>query len=461
MSSDVVNRSKLAITRASLPQALTYTGSSNTALPGNLAIMGSLAIAGSLSVAGVSTSGAGSSAPDNVYGSVLMRVFDDSAVYAGQTLTAGTALPPPFLTRPLIDVPTGSITLTQAVFGSATAYSARLAGYLCPPTTGTYLWRTTYRDGATMYIGTQKVMDSWTYTGSVTQAVGTLSMTQGVWTDIVLEHAASSTLTERLLVEFSTNSGTVYSTLAHGTTSGQFQMAYNIREVPTAMLGTSYVSGRTYFADTAAFNSALVLLNTTAFTGKSSELLNDAGYLSSGTASNITCQSMTANVVVASTMTGTTSIIGANLYNPIPASTSTFFYAEFSGGSISPSGGSNYVLPFQTAVLSKGLNSTNYNNSTNTFTCPTTGYWLITATSSYYEGSSSVCNATIGLFQNGNSVASAKQAIYSGSAGVTNVLTRLLLLNAGDALRAWIVFDQSLTFTYQDQNVFYGHLISL
>jgi hypothetical protein len=459
MSSDVVNRSKLAITRASLPQALTYTGSSNTALPGNLAISGSLAIAGSLSVAGVSTSGAGSA--DNVYGSVLMRVFDDSAVYAGQTLTAGSALPPPFLTRPLMDVPTGSITLTQAVFGSATAYSARVAGYLNPPITGTYLWRTTYRDGATMYIGTQKVVDSWTYTGSVTQAVGTLSMTQGVWTDIVLEHAASSTLTERLLVEFSTNSGTVYSTLAHGTTSGQFQMAYNIREVPTAMLGTSYVSGRTYFADTAAFNSALVLLNTTAFTGKSSELLNDAGYLSSGTASNITCQSLTANAVVASTMTGTTSIIGANLYNPIPASTSTFFYAAFSGGSISPSGGGIYILPFQTAVLSKGLNSTNYNNSTNTFTCPTTGYWLITATSCYYEGSSSVCNATIGLFQNGNSVASAKQAIYSGSAGVTNVLTRLLLLNAGDALRAWIVFDQSLNFTYQDQNVFYGQLISL
>ena len=456
-----MNRSKLAISRASLPQALAYTGSSNTSLPGNLAIIGSLAIAGSLSVAGVSTSGAGSSTPDNVFGSLLMRVFDDSAVYAGQTLTAGSALPPPFLTRPLMDVPTGSVTLTQAVFGTATAYSARLAGYVCPPSTGTYLWRTTYRDGATMYIGTQKLVDSWTYTGSVTQAVGTLSMTQGVWTELVLEHAASSALTERLLLEFSTNSGTVYSTLTHGTASGQCQLAYNIREVPTAMLGTSYVSGRTYFADTAAFNSALVLSNTTGFTGRSSELLNDAGYVQSGTATSITCQSLTASAIAPSTVTGTLSITGASLYNPIPASTSTFFYAAFSGGSISPSGGGVYILPFQTAVLSKGLNSTNYNNSSNTFTCPTTGYWLITVTSSYYEGSSSVCNATIGLYQNGNSVASAQQAIYSGSAGVTNVLTRLLLMNAGDALRAWIEFDQSLNFYYQNQNVFYGQLISL
>ncbi|CAL8461003.1 g887 [Coccomyxa elongata] len=56
MSSDIGIISRLAITRASLPQALTYTGSSNTSLPGNLAITGSLAVAGSLSVAGVSTS---------------------------------------------------------------------------------------------------------------------------------------------------------------------------------------------------------------------------------------------------------------------------------------------------------------------------------------------------------------------------------------------------------------------
>ena len=338
MSSDLGIISRLAITRASLPQVLTYTGSSNTSLPGNLAIAGSLAVTGSLSVTGVSTSGVGSSGtvtstPDNVFGSLLMRVFDDSAVYAGQTLTAGSALPPPFLTRPLMDVPTGSVTLTQAVFGSATSYSARLAGYVCPPTTGTYLWRTTYRDGATMYIGTQKMVDSWTYTGSVTQAVGTLSMTQGVWTDIVLEHAASSTLTERLLVEFSTNSGTVYSTLAHGTASGQFQLAYNIREVPSAMLGTSYASGRTYFADTAVFNSALVLSNTTGFTGRTSELYNDAGYALSGTASAITCLSLTASAVVASTanFSGTLTL-GNRIAAKLPQVQVQQVFGPFTGG---------------------------------------------------------------------------------------------------------------------------------
>ena len=168
-----------------------------------------------------------------------------------------------------------------------------------------------------MYIGTQKVVDSWTYTGSVTQAVGTLSMTQGVWTDIVLEHAASSTLTERLLVEFSTNSGTVYSTLVHGTAPGQFQLACNIREVPTAMLGTSYVSGRTYFADTAAFNSALVLSNTTAFTGRTSELLNDAGYALSGSTTSITCQSLIAGTVTLSSILPASSVTGVLIGNAL------------------------------------------------------------------------------------------------------------------------------------------------
>ena len=308
--SDLSLRSQLGSFHANVISIASVTGT-NTSLPGNLNIQGSAnvvgsltaataSITGSLMVAGTNVTGGGLS--DYQYGSLNMRVFDDTSVYARATLTSGGPLPVPFLSRPVGDTPFSTLSFSQATFGtSVSAYSARVSGYVNPPYSGTYLFRTTFQDGATLYIGLQKLCDSWTYVGSTLQSVGTITLAQNVWQPLVLEHAASSTLTERLLLEFSTNSGSVYSTLAHGTASNQFQMAYNVKETPTALQGSSYNSGRAYFADVASFNSALTLPNATSFSGRTSELRNDAGFLLSG--------SITGNI----SATGTLSVASASI----------------------------------------------------------------------------------------------------------------------------------------------------
>ena len=155
--------------------------------------------------------GGGGSVVGSVYGSLTMRVYDDSQIYADTTLAVGSPLPAPFLSRPVQDSLVGTLSLTAATFGtSVTAYSARVSGYVSPPSTGTYLFRSTCQDGATLYIGTRRLLNFWTYSGSQTQAIGTLAMTQGLWSPFVLEHSTAGTTTERLLLEFSTNSGSVH-----------------------------------------------------------------------------------------------------------------------------------------------------------------------------------------------------------------------------------------------------------
>ena len=338
--SDLSLRSQLGSFHANIISIASVTGT-NTSLPGNLNIQGSAnvvgsitaataSITGSLMVAGTNVTGGGLA--DYQYGSLNMRVFDDTAVYARATLTSGGALPAPFLSRPVGDTPFSTLSFSQAVFGtSISAYSARVSGYVNPPYSGTYLFRTTFQDGATLYIGLQKVCDSWTYTGSALQSVGTVTLAQNVWQPLVLEHTASSTLTERLLVEFSTNSGSVYTTMAHGTGSSQFQMAYNVKETPTALHGSSYASGRAYFADVASFNSALNLRNATSFTGRTSELTNDAGYILSSTITSLTCQSLTAasyinsSPVVAYWQLSGQATFGANNSSVLAASLWTLF----------------------------------------------------------------------------------------------------------------------------------------
>ena len=337
--SDLSLRSQLGSFHANIISIASVTGT-NTSLPGNLNIQGSAnvvgsitaataSITGSLMVAGTNVTGGGLA--DYQYGSLNMRVFDDTAVYARATLTSGGALPAPFLSRPVGDTPFSTLSFSQAVFGtSLSAYSARVSGYVNPPYSGTYLFRTTFQDGATLYIGLQKVCDSWTYVGSALQSIGTVTLAQNVWQPLVLEHTASSTLTERLLVEFSTNSGSVYTTMAHGTGSSQFQMAYNVKETPTALHGSSYASGRAYFADVASFNSALSLRNATSFTGRTSELTNDAGYILSGTNLSLTCQNLVAGTVTLSNIQPPSSVTGVVIGNALFAGSTQQSYTNVS-----------------------------------------------------------------------------------------------------------------------------------
>ena len=224
---------------------------------------------------------------NNVNSALIMRVFDETGVYAGiGTFTAGVSLPAPYLSKPISDTQLTTLDLTNAAFGTITGgYSLRIAGYIQPPATGTYLFRATYQEGLTLFLDTKKLIDSWKYTGGTSVAYGTLTMYQNVWSPLVVEHAAA-TSGERLLIEWSSNAGTSYTTLAAGTTSVTFLFGYDVRESPATVMGTSYLFGKANYSDLGIFNAGVSLPNTSYFSGNSSELNNDAGYIkSSGTLS--------------------------------------------------------------------------------------------------------------------------------------------------------------------------------
>ena len=226
---------------------------------------------------------------NNVNNALIMRVFDETGVYAGiGTLVAGVSLPAPYLSKPISDTQLTTLNLSNASFGTITGgYSLRIAGYVQPPATGTYIFRATYQEGLTLFLDTRKLIDSWKYTGGISVSYGTLTMYQNVWSPLVVEHAAAAS-GERLLIEWSSNAGTTFTTLVAGTTSSTFVFGYDVREAPATVMGTSYMFGKANYSDLGIFNAGISLPNTSFFSGNSSELNNDAGYIkSSGTLSGI------------------------------------------------------------------------------------------------------------------------------------------------------------------------------
>lgn len=219
---------------------------------------------------------------NNVNTALIMRVFDETGVYAGiGTLAAGVSLPAPYLSKPISDTQLTTLSLSNASFGTITGgYSLRIAGYVQPPVTGTYVFRATYQEGLTLFLDTKKLIDSWKYTGGTSVSYGTLTMYQNVWSPLVVEHAAA-TSGERLLIEWSSNAGTTFTTLAAGTTSSTFLFGYDVREAPATVMGTSYMFGKANHSDLGIFNAGVSLPNTSFFSGNSSELNNDAGYIKS------------------------------------------------------------------------------------------------------------------------------------------------------------------------------------
>ena len=78
---------------------------------------------------------------NNVLGNLHLKVYDESAVYnnvgAG---SVGGALPAMFTSKPTLTMHANTINLTNQAFGTLTGkYSTRFAGYVQPPSTGTYL----------------------------------------------------------------------------------------------------------------------------------------------------------------------------------------------------------------------------------------------------------------------------------------------------------------------------------
>ena len=277
--------SKISNLRVGLTATASVT-STVTTLAGNVNVSSNLSIAGEVS--------------NNVFGALSMRAYDDTGIYSAASLSAGTTLPPPFTTRPIMEQQVSSLNLTSALFGTISAnYSLKINGYVQPPATGTYIFKATYRDGLSMYVASQKLIDSWIYQGTMQQAVGTLTMYSNVWAAFALEHTAGTS--ERLLIEWA-NPGGTYVTM----NSSNFTFAYDMKEVPQSLIGSSYFYGRTNFADTANLIKGAYLPNATAFTGYTSELTNDASFIKNGATSlNITGTVSAAALAFTGTTSGT------------------------------------------------------------------------------------------------------------------------------------------------------------
>ena len=161
------------------------------------------------------------------------------------------------------------------------AFSARICGYINPPTTGTFLFRTTYQGRRDAVCGLPEAnVDSWTYAGSQLQTVGTITLTQGVWSSFVLEHTTAGTATEKMLVECSANAGTLYSTLAHGTTQAACSSSRTTcRSSRRRSSGRAMRSVGCTLATRRAWAAGMVLPNANYFSGNTSELNNDGGYV--------------------------------------------------------------------------------------------------------------------------------------------------------------------------------------
>lgn len=246
--------------RAGLPSNATITAQT-ALLPGNINIGGSLSVAGEVT--------------NNVTGALSLRAYDDTGLYAASTLTIGNPLPAPMTTKPILEQQITSLSLATATFGTVSSgYSLKINGYIQPPATGTYLFRTTYRDGASLVIATRKLLDSWLYAGTLQQSVGTITLYQNVWSQFAMEHTVTLNGSEKLLVEWC-NPGGTYTTLQNGS----FTFAYDMKEVPSSFLGTTYVYGKANFSDMAVMTAGANLPNATYFSGNTSELANDAAFL--------------------------------------------------------------------------------------------------------------------------------------------------------------------------------------
>ncbi len=362
---DTLNlRRSLGVSRASQLVAATYSGATNTTLPGNLTVQGVVS--------------------NNASGCLLLRAYDETGVFSAVNNVTGNPLPAAFSGRPVAALQTSSVNFTNASFsGLNQGYSLRISGYVKPPSTGTTTFRITCQDGGRLFVGLGKLLNTWTFLSTPYVGTASVTLTAGAWTPITLEHSAS-TATEKLLLEYSLD-GTTFNTFAHGTLSSQFQFMYDSAEAGPSQLGTNYVTGKAYHNDIAYFNQGLSLPNATIVTGKISELANDVGFVTpqgtvTGTALNITGQyasvtgvlSVGASLNVASNVTVNGVFHQVNLFTMQLVGTGN---ANFS--SVANTFKSFGVLNFQYQQYSYPLSSSNYTNANGAFVIPQNGIYSI------------------------------------------------------------------------------------
>lgn len=247
---------------------------------------------------------------NNVLGSLLLRGYDESGTYKNISLSAGQSLPAPFIARPIASSQLSMINLNAASIGTLTSqYSLRVTGYLQPPADGTYTFKFTYKDALTCWIGPNKLVDSWTSLAASTITSSNLVLRQGMWTPIILEHVCA-TPTEKLVMEYSINSSGSYAVVSHAADGSNFQLAYEISDTAPVLLGTTYISGKSFFNDEAILLAGASLPNAAFFSGNLSELTNDAGFLKN-TPSTLTALGL--NISNFASVSGTVSAAAASL----------------------------------------------------------------------------------------------------------------------------------------------------
>ena len=392
-------------------------------------------LAGGISVGGLIT--------NNVFGNLHLKVYDESAVYnnvgAG---SVGGALPAMFTSKPTLTMHANTINLTNQTFGTLTGkYSTRFAGYVQPPSTGTYSFRVTYRDGATLWIGVEKIINSWQYQSGIASSVTSLTMYANIWSPFSLEHTCA-TSAERLLVEWNLNGGS-YSTLQHA--ASNFQFAYELGDLPCTQLSTTYVSGQLFAGDSIVAEAGIVLPNSSVFTGATSQLYNDAGFvtylgatnsasaasLTHLTVSTITASSLSATLAYTSTLTVGTILnfsaggtLGTNLtlsgsINAVSGSISTLTIGtilNFSagGGTL----GTNLILSGTLNAVAGSISTLSVGSFTSTFSSVTQAYSATLTAASLTGTFASFAQSTAG-------------SLTSAFASLTQILAGTLTLTAG------------------------------
>ena len=337
-----------------------------------------LNVAQTLSSAQINCTGAYASVSgllvNNVLGSLLMRGYDESGSYKYLNIDTNASLPAPFLSRPIASTQLSAIDLSSLTVGTLNSqYSVRISGYINAPLTGTYTLQTTFKDGLSLWIGPDKLVDSWTELSASTMTSANLTMYQGMWVPIIAEHAVSES-PEQFQIKWQLNNAGSPTTLRHATDGTNFQLAYDMYDVPSAVLGTTYVSGKSFFGDEAILSGGLSLPNANFFSGNLSELNNDAGFLQS-TPATLSGQAM--YVAKFASITGTISSYAGSFSSSLYSGGSLTAGSAILSGNVDIFAAANNGQLRISPAASSGESSIAFFRNANRTTASTGDLWLI------------------------------------------------------------------------------------
>ncbi|KAK9845083.1 hypothetical protein WJX74_010407 [Apatococcus lobatus] len=212
---------------------LTYSGSAVEGVSGGPLL--TLDKGGNATVAGgVKAMGAGG---------LLVRSFDELATYAAGANTFR------FQGRPLDSQLVSSVSWASGslAFGPASQtgkISVRVSGYLRAPTSDTYTFQVTFKDGVRVWLGNLKVVDSWSLQSGSSTTTATFTQQMGAGAVPFMVECFVGTGPGTLQVQWKgAANNTAYQTLAHGTGLTAMSLLYDMYENPSSQMGTLWCNG--------------------------------------------------------------------------------------------------------------------------------------------------------------------------------------------------------------------------